>query len=116
MTKRHTDSIKRWLGAALFALAAAMTAAHAAGLPGPLVTPPWLHDHAKEVQIVDIRDNLDSLTSDPKFRIEKGQKVLERVGGHIPDALSVNFWGLRDKHVIDGKTIDFMPPTAKEFE
>lgn len=116
MTKRYKDSVKRWLGAALFALAAGVGAARAAVLPGPLVTPPWLHDHAKEVQIVDIRDSLDSLTTDPKFRVEKGQKVLEQVGGHIPDALSVNFWGLRDKRVIDGKTIDFMLPTAKEFE
>lgn len=58
-------------------------------LPGTLVTPPWLQDHVKAVQIVDIRDSLNSL--------------------------SVNFGGLRQKHAIDGKTIDFMLPTAKEF-
>lgn len=107
---------KGWIGAWLFALAAVTSAAQAAVLPGALVTPPWLHDHAKQVQIVDIRDSLGSLTNDPKYATVNGQKVLEEVGGHIPDALSVNFWGLRQKHVIDGKTIDFMLPTAKEFE
>ena len=116
MTKNHNRLTTAWLGALLLALAACASAAHAAVLPGPLVTPPWLHDHAKQVQIVDIRDNLNSLTNDPKFSTIKGQKVLDEVGGHIADALSVNFWGLRQKHVIDGKTIDFMLPTAKEFE
>ncbi len=116
MTKSDRGSIKGWLGALLFALAAGVSAAQAAVLPGPLVTPPWLHDHAKDVQIVDIRDSLGSLTNDPKFSTIKGQKVLDEVGGHITDALSVNFWGLREKREIDGKKIDFMLPTAKEFE
>lgn len=116
MTRGDRSSIKGWLGALLFALAAGVSAAQAAVLPGPLVTPPWLHEHAKQVQIVDIRDNLNSLTNDPKFSTVKGKKVLDEVGGHIPDALSVNFWGLRQKQVIDGKTIDFLLPTAKEFE
>lgn len=117
MTRSDKSQAKGWLGALAFALVVCTTTAHAAVLPGPLVTPPWLHDHAKQVQIVDIRDSLGSLTDDPKFSTTKGgQKVLEQVGGHIPDALSVNFWGLRQKHVIDGKTIDFMLPTAKEFE
>lgn len=109
-------SPKGWMGVWLFALASVTSAAQAAVLPGALVTPPWLHDHAKQVQIVDIRDSLGSLTNDPKYATVNGQKVLEEVGGHIPDALSVNFWGLRQKHVIDGKKIDFMLPTAKEFE
>ena len=116
MKKVQVGFLKSWVGALVVALAAGLSAAQAAVLPGALVTPPWLHDHAKQVQIVDIRDSLGSLTNDPKFITVKGQKVLEEVGGHIPDALSVNFWGLRQKHVIDGKTIDFMLPTAKEFE
>lgn len=116
MKRVQVGFLKSWVGALVVALAAGLSAAQAAVLPGALVTPPWLHDHAKQVQIVDIRDSLGSLTNDPKFTTVKGQKVLEEVGGHIPDALSVNFWGLRQKHVIDGKTIDFMLPTAKEFE
>ena len=116
MTRGDKGLSKVWIGALMLMLAAWVSAAQAAVLPGPLVTPPWLNDHAKEVQIVDIRDSLGSLTNDPKFSTVKGQKVLDEVGGHIPDALSVNFWGLRQKHVIDGKTIDFMLPTAKEFQ
>ncbi|CUA93828.1 sulfurtransferase [Thiomonas bhubaneswarensis] len=111
-----TKTPRRWAWALVVALAGWACVAQAAVLPGPLVNPPWLNDHAKEVQIVDIRDSLGSLTNDPKFSTVKGQKVLDEVGGHIPDALSVNFWGLRQKHVVDGKTVDFMLPTAKEFQ
>ncbi len=116
MQQGNQNVSRRWVGALLLTLAGWAGAAHAAVLPGPLVTPPWLQEHAKQVQIVDIRDSLGSLTNDPKFSTVKGQKVLDEVGGHIPDALSVNFWGLRQKHLIDGKTIDLMLPTAKEFE
>ncbi len=90
--------------------------AQAAALPGPLVTPQWLHDHAKEVQVVDIRDNVNSLTDDPKFSKTGDKKVLEQVGGYIPDALSANFWALREKRDVNGKKVDFLLPTAEEFQ
>ncbi len=90
--------------------------AQAGVLPGPLVTPQWLHAHAREVQIVDLRDNLNTLSDDPKFTTVNGRKVLDAVGGHIVDALSVNFWGLRQKRDIDGKTVDFLLPTADAFQ
>ena len=89
---------------------------HAAALPGPVVTAQWLHDHAAEVQIVDIRDDLNSLTNNPEYTTTGGKKVLARVGGHIFDALSVNFWALREKREVDGKTVDFLLPTAAEFQ
>ncbi|MHB8921245.1 MAG: sulfurtransferase [Halothiobacillus sp.] len=85
-------------------------------LPGPLVSATWLHDHAQSVQIVDLRDDLDSLSNEPKYYTENGKKVLDQIGGHIPDALSVNFWALREKRKIDGKTLDFQFPTAEEFQ
>jgi len=91
-------------------------AAQAGDLPGPVVSVQWLHDHAKDVQIVDIRDDLDGLMDDPKYITIKGKKVLQLSGGHIPDALSVNFWALREKHKVDGKTLDFQFPTAEEFQ
>ncbi|WP_079418093.1 sulfurtransferase [Thiomonas intermedia] len=108
---------QRWGRAlAVWVLGACAGVAQAMVLPGPLVTPPWLHEHASKVQIVDVRDNLDSLTNDPKFSTVKGQKVLDEVGGHVPDALSVNFWGLRQKRDIQGHPVDFLMPTAEEFQ
>jgi thiosulfate/3-mercaptopyruvate sulfurtransferase len=76
----------------------------------------WLHDHAKAVQIVDIRDDIDSLTSDPTFNTEGGKKVLSKVGGYVPGALSVNFWAIRDKRDIDGHKVDFLLPTSSDFQ
>jgi thiosulfate/3-mercaptopyruvate sulfurtransferase len=111
--KRYSNSLRMGLGGLAF-LACAWV--QAATLPGPLVTPQWLKDHAKEVQIVDIRDNLNTLSDEPKFETIKGQKVLDQVGGHITDALSVNFWGLRQKRDINGKKVDFLLPTADEFQ
>ncbi len=102
-----------WVGAAVLGLCGW---AQAGVLPGPLVTPQWLHAHAKDVQVVDLRDNLNSLSDDPKFTTVNGRKVLDVVGGHIEDALSVNFWGLRHKRDIDGKSVDFLLPTAEEFQ
>ena len=45
--------------------------ASAATLPGPLVTPQWLHQHRSEVTVVDIRDDMDTLTREPKFEVDK---------------------------------------------
>lgn len=113
MTTRRQQILLNWAGAMVLG---ACGAAHASALPGPVVTAQWLHEHAGEVQIVDIRDDLNSLTNDPEFTKVGGKKVLARVGGHIVDALSVNFWALREKRDIDGKTVDFLLPTAAEFQ
>lgn len=113
MNKRETTTLRGIAGALALGLA---SLAHAADLPGPLVTVQWLHDHAKEVQIVDIRDDLNSLTADPKYSTVNGTKVVDQVGGYIPDALSANFWALREKRDVNGKTIDFLLPTADEFQ
>lgn len=90
--------------------------AAAAVLPGPIVSVSWLKAHASSVQIVDIRDDMNSLTNDPKWGKNNGRKVLVETGGHLEDALSANFWGLRQKHKINGKTIDFLLPTQEEFQ
>lgn len=107
--------IAQFLFAGLFTLSAG-AAARAAVLPGPVVDVQWLHAHASQVQIVDIRDDVGSLTNDPKFRTVDGHKMVEQVGGYIPDALSVNFWALREKRTVDGKDVDFLLPTAGQFQ
>jgi thiosulfate/3-mercaptopyruvate sulfurtransferase len=90
--------------------------AQASVLPGAQVDATWLHAHADAVQIVDVRDDLNSLTDSPKYQTVGGAKVLSQVGGYIPGALSVNFWALRVKRPIGGKDVDFLLPTAAEFE
>ena len=96
-------------------LLSAVAPAYAGTLPGPLVDVVWLHDHARQVQIVDVRDDINSLTADPKFEQRDGRKVLAQVGGYIPGALSVNFWAIRETRKVDGKTIKFLLPNADEF-
>ena len=91
-------------------------AAHASSLPGPLISVAWLHDHSSDVQIVDIRDDVNSLTSDPQFETKGSRKILTKVGGYIPGALSVNFWAIRDKRKIDGQPVDFLLPSPKDFQ
>ncbi|MHB1669868.1 MAG: hypothetical protein ACYCSR_15150 [Thiomonas sp.] len=111
--KRWSEPWRLWVGAAALGLCGW---AQAGVLPGPLVTPLWLNAHAKEVQVVDSRDNLNTLSDNPKFTTVNGKKVLDVVGGHIIDALSVNFWGLRQKRDIDGKKVDVLLPTAEESQ
>ena len=85
-------------------------------LPGPVVDVQWLHAHVSEVQVVDIRDDLNSLMDKPHYQNVRGQRQLDQVGGYIPDALSVNFWALRESREIQGKKVDFLMPTAEEFQ
>lgn len=92
------------------------TMAATSPLPGPLVSVDWLHKHADAVQIVDVRDDPNSMGNDPKYAKANGKKYLVRSGGHIPDAIAVNFWTLRDKHKINGQTLDFQFPTLNEFQ
>lgn len=74
----------------------------------PLVGVSWLKAHAAQVQIVDVRDDVNTLTDDPVVRAIDGKKTLEKVGGYIPGSLSVNFWALRTK--------DFRLPSPRDFQ
>ncbi len=91
--------------------------ASAASLPGPLVTPQWLHQHMNEVTVVDVRDDMDTLTREPKFETDKktGAKKLVETGGHLAGALSVDFGKIRENKTIDGKKIVAQLPSAEYF-
>ncbi len=117
MTHPTGATAQRWRARLFSALAASFfTVAQAGVLPGPLVTPQWLNEHQAQVQIVDVRSDLNSLTAKPVYETVAGKQVLESVGGHIPDALSVNFWGLRTKQQVQGKTLDFQLVPREEFQ
>ena len=89
----------------------------AATLPGPLVTPQWLNEHLKDVVVIDIRDDLKSLTVEPKFKVDAaGKKTLAATGGHIPGAISVDFAKIREARTVDGIKLVAMMPTKELFE
>lgn len=85
-------------------------------LPGAIISDNWLLKNKDNVQIVDVRDDMNSLTNNPKIEIKNGTRTVLKVGGYIEGSKSVNFWALRNKENVHGKTIDYMLPTAKEFQ
>jgi len=105
----------QWISAGV--LGAAAQLALAAGLPGPLVTPQWLHEHLNEVTIVDVRDDLKAYSAEPKFEVDKktGKKTLVETGGHIAGATLVDFGKIRQERTVDGVKIKAQLPTADYF-
>ena len=91
--------------------------ASAASLPGPLVTPQWLHQHLGEVTVLDVREDAASLTRAPRFEVAKktGEKKLVQTGGHLEGAVAVDFGKIRVNKTIDGKKIVAQLPSAEYF-
>lgn len=92
--------------------------ATAAKLPGPLVDTTWLKANLDNVVVLDVRSDIKSFTSNPRFTSDKksGKQILVRVGGHIPGALLVDYSKLRTKRVIRNRTITKMLPGKGTFE
>ena len=112
-----TGVFGRRMIAAMFSVTAA-SMVHAADLPGPLVTTAWLAEHASEVVILDVRDDLASFRTAPQFETEKvsGKKTLTELGGHIPGALLLDFSKTRVERTIDGRQVKAMLPDRAAFE
>ncbi len=85
-------------------------------LPGPLVSPAWLQQHRTEVNVLDVREDPGAFVKAPEFTEEKGKKSLETVGGHIPDALLLDFSKARTTRTIDGREVKAMLPERPAFE
>ncbi len=100
---------------AVFALVGA-TFANAIELPGPLVSPQWLSQHQKEVNIVDVRGEPATFTAAPTFTTDNGKKTLETAGGHIPGAMLLDFGKTRVSRKIDGHEIKWMLPDQQAFQ
>lgn len=107
---------KRVTGIIVSVVVASM--AHATELPGPLVTSAWLAQHAGEVIILDVRDDLASFKTAPRFETDKvsGKKTLTELGGHIPGALLLDFSKIRVERTIDGRQVKAMLPDRAAFE
>lgn len=113
MNPHATMSFLGAVGFAVFSMAA-----NAAALPGPVVSAQWLHDHASEVTVLDVRSDLDGFTAAPEYKTDEkgGGKKLVAAGGHIEGALLVDFNKIRADRTIEGKTIQKMLPDKAAFE
>ncbi|WP_031405809.1 sulfurtransferase [Thiomonas sp. FB-Cd] len=102
---------------AICVLGVVAQAASASGLPGALVTPQWLSRHLNEVTVVDIRDDMKNLTQEPQFGgvAASGKKSLLQTGGHIANAIAVDFNKIRVDRIVDGVKIQAQMPTAQRF-
>jgi thiosulfate/3-mercaptopyruvate sulfurtransferase len=94
------------------------TAAQALTVPGPLVDTSWLQRHAKQVVILDVRDDVKSFTGKPILTRDKksGDYVVLRIGAHIPGANLVNYKKIRVDRVVDGKKVEKIIPVKADFE
>ncbi len=107
--------IKHLMSAALLSLGlAAAQGAVAMDVPGPLVTPQWLHAHLNDVTVVDIRGgaSMKRFTAQPQLG---KNHMIQKTGGHIAGADLVNFNDIRQDRTVDGVKLKAMMPTAAYF-
>lgn len=106
-------NIARWTGGIVVACVATWTlGASALDLPGPVVSAQWLNEHAQEVVIIDVRDDLKTWTDAPEYEKDEktGASKLTASGGHIAGALPLDFGRIRVGRTEEGKKIDKMLP------
>jgi thiosulfate/3-mercaptopyruvate sulfurtransferase len=87
-------------------------------VPGPVVNAEWLMTNKAEVTVLDIRPNVKSFLVSPQYENDKktGKKMLVELGGHIPDAVSVDPKTIRVDRMIGGLKVKFMIPERADFE
>ena len=90
----------------------------ASQVPGSLVETSWLYENLSEVTILDIRSDLQSFTSEPKFIKDKktGKQQLIKIGGHILDSRLINFKDLRTDKKVGKNIVKKMLPDKSTFE
>lgn len=83
-------------------------------LPGPVVDVRWLKANAQQVTVLDVRDDPATWTAGPQFDkdAKTGAQTLSVVGGHIENALLVEFDKIRVDREVEGKKISKLLPDA----
>ncbi len=94
------------------------SAALALDVPGPVVDGAWVAQHASEVQIVDIRADAFTFTSQPVYETDKksGARVLVEPAGHLSGALQVDPKSIRVSRKFGDLTVKYMIPEKADFE
>ncbi len=87
-------------------------------LPGPVVDGNWLAQHANEVQIVDIRSDTYTFTSQPVYEndTKTGANVLVEPAGHIAGSVLVDPKTIRVTRKIGELSVKYMLPEKADFE
>jgi thiosulfate/3-mercaptopyruvate sulfurtransferase len=91
--------------------------AQAVTLPGPVVDTQWLAAHLNDVQVIEVRGNPKSFTTDPVIETDaKGKKTLDEIGGHIPGSRLIESKKIRVDRKIGDLTVKYMIPERADFE
>ncbi|MCG8013670.1 MAG: sulfurtransferase, partial [Candidatus Thiodiazotropha weberae] len=92
--------------------------ASAAQLPGSIVDTQWLAKNLKEVQVIDVRSNKATFTTQPVFELqEKAQReVLTQAGGHIENAILLPYKSIRGERQVNGQKVKYLLPEKDDFE
>lgn len=87
-------------------------------VPGPVVDGDWLAANMTKVTVLDVRPNLKSFVTSPRFESDAktGNKVLVELGGHIPGASPVQNSTIRAERTFGTLKIKFMLPERTQFE
>ncbi|MCG8018021.1 MAG: sulfurtransferase [Candidatus Thiodiazotropha sp. 'RUGA'] len=92
--------------------------ASAAQLPGSIVDTQWLAKNLKEVQVIDVRSNKATFTTQPVFELQEKAKreVLTQAGGHIENAILLPYKSIRGERQVDGQKVKYLLPEKDDFE
>lgn len=87
-------------------------------LPGPVVDTTWLASNLDKVQVLDVRSNVKSFTTQPELEVDakSGKKVLSEVGGHIAGARLLDTKLMRTDRMMGGVKVKYMIPEKTDFE
>ncbi|MHB1123375.1 MAG: sulfurtransferase [Ramlibacter sp.] len=87
-------------------------------VPGPVVDGDWLAANRTVVTVLDVRPNLKSFLTAPRFETDAktGNKILAELGGHIPGASPVQNSSIRAERTFGSLKVKFMLPERSEFE
>ena len=110
--------LHRILFAITFSAAMLIGNAQAVELPGTIVDTQWLAKNLKQVQVIDVRSNKATFTTQPVFELQEKAKreVLTQVGGHIENAILLPYKSVRGERQVDGQKVKYLLPEKQDFE
>lgn len=87
-------------------------------LPGPVVEANWLLAHKDQVQILEVRSDVKSFTSQAELATDKASGLVQvlEVGGRIPGALAIDFGKVRVTRKVGELNVPSMIPEQAAFQ